>query len=319
MEGMRTIFVVLAPAGASPTAMSHNMPVDQRLTEVLQMMLALPGAFKSQGDWGSIDTYRLEDLYGQDLDPNLLVRQVPFPGCVIAVSKGGAVKVGEQTVRGDEAAAMVARSIAMNLLAQKEDEEDPLARRYARYIKSGAWRYEPTPVTGLDVGLSYHDTDSGAGALLLEMLRAKGLRCRARVVNRDGSSSGLAESHSPAEDARALVVMISPQTQHDPWVAYDIGVAWASGIPVVPVLIGKWDAEPPNILAPYQRLNWETQRERLVTELVELLDLTPWSLPAVADGAEPAVPPPPVQDVKPRTGTAAAKQSSRPSKAKRQK
>jgi hypothetical protein len=113
--------------------------------------------------------------------------------------------------------------------------------------------------------------------------------------------------------------MISPQTQHDPWVAYDIGVAWASGIPVVPVLIGKWDAEPPNILAPYQRLSWETQRDRLVTELVELLDLTPWSLPAVADGAEPAAPPPPVQDAQPRTGSAAAKQSSRPTRAKRQK
>lgn len=291
IQRQRTIFVVLAPAGTTETAMAHHMDVNQTLSSVMQIMLALPQAFQSDAEWGSLDTYAMTDLYGQSLEPDLLVRQVPFPGCVIAVSRKGTVEMKGDKLSGDDAAAVVAHSIVMKLLAYRKGEEDPVARRYARYIQSGFWRFEPTPITEMDLGLTYHEADEGAGTRLAELLTKKGLRCSVRVAKSDGSSSGVESNHSPAEDARALVVMISQATKDDPWIAYDVGAAWATSIPVVPVLVGKWDAEPPNILSPYQRLSWDEQQERIVGELVELLDLTPLSLAdLVQDDSEPPHP-----------------------------
>ena len=55
-----------------------------------------------------------------------------------------------------------------------------------------------------------------------------------------------------------MVVLVSQAHKDDPWMAHDVGAAWAAGIPVVPVLVGKWDSEPPNILAPYQRIQWDS-------------------------------------------------------------
>jgi hypothetical protein len=189
-------------------------------------------------------------------------------------------------LEGEAAAAAVANSISMSLLAQREDKEDKVSTRYARFIQGGYWRFEPTPITAVDVGLTYHTGNRRAAAQLLELLEAKGLRCKVRVVRNDGSTTGLEAARSPSQDARALVVVMSQAHKDDPWIAHDIGAAWAEGIPVVPVLVGKWDKEPPNILAPYQRIIWDKQREKLVNELVAQLGLTPWSpADAVADQA----------------------------------
>jgi hypothetical protein len=285
MQGeVRSIFLVLAARGYEPTAAVYELPLNQPLREVLELALAFL-RMKGVDALGSADDYALRDLYGERLDPGLLIRHVPFPGCVLAVSRTGATKVGDQVVEGDEAAAVVARSLAMKLLAQREDEEDKLLTRYGRFIRSGFWRFEPTPITDIDVGVTCHAEHGGLARGLVLSLEAKGLRCRARVANADGSSSGIEPGRSPAESARALVVMIGQATGNDPWLAYDTGAAWAAGIPVVPVLVGKWTGEPPDILAPYQRLSWDAQQERLVNDLVELLDLTPWSAVATAQKA----------------------------------
>ena len=286
MADMRTVFVVLAPAGSMPSAMAHNVPVNQTLESMLQVMLALPATVQSEEDWGTVDGYLLCDLYGQDISPAILAQNVPFPGVVIAAAKTGRVQLRGEMLEGEAAAAAVANSISMTLLAQREDKEDKVSTRYARFIQGGHWRFEPTPITAVDVGLTYHSSNRRPAAQLLELLGAKGLRCNVRVVKRDGSSSGPEAGRSPSQDARALVVMISQAHKDDPWIAHDIGAAWAEGIPVVPVLVGKWDSEPPNILAPYQRILWDKQREKLVNELVVELGLTPWS-PADAAGGQP--------------------------------
>jgi hypothetical protein len=282
---MRTVFVVLAPAGHEPTAMSHNVPVNQTVESMLQVMLALPAGFQTGDDWGTLDSYRVLDLYGQAVRTDVLVVNVPFPGVIIAVSKLGKVQAGGETLSGEEAATAVAHSISMSLLAQREDKDDKVSRRYARFLQGGYWRFEPTPITAVDVGLTYHIANRRPAGQLVELLKARGLRCNARVVKSDGRSSGLDGGRSPSENARALVVLVSQAHKDEPWIAHDVGAAWASGIPVVPVLIGKWDSEPPNILAPYQRINWDRQREKLVHELVVQLGLTPWS-PADAAGPE---------------------------------
>jgi hypothetical protein len=286
MSDMRTVFIVLAPPGSVPTAMAHNVPVNQTLESMLQVMLALPATFQSQEDWGPLDAYLLCDLYGQEISPAILAQNVPFPGVVIAASKEGRVQLRGEMLEGEAAAAAVANSISMSLLAQREDKEDKVSTRYARFIQGGYWRFEATPITAVDVGLTYHTGNRRAAAQLLDLLEAKGLRCKVRVVRNDGSTSGPEAARSPSQDARALVVVMSQAHKDDPWIAHDIGAAWAEGIPVVPVLVGKWDKEPPNILAPYQRIIWDKQREKLVNELVAQLGLTPWSpADAVADQA----------------------------------
>ncbi len=283
MAKTRMLFIALAPPGTTPTAMTQNMPVNQTLGSVMEFMLTIPGAYDA--DWGALDDYVLQDLYKQDLDPGILVSQVPFPGCVIAVSRRSAVEFNGDTLTGDRAVAAVTQWIANILYAQRNDQDDPISRRYARYLQSWAWQFEPTPITRMDVGLTYHEADSEAGIRLVDLLTAQGLQCSVRVASQDGSCTMDENSSSPAEDGRALVILISEATRNDPWMAYDIGAAWALGIPVVPVLIGTWDTEPPNILAPYQRLYWDDNQEGVLEELTSLLGPAPESLKDLLKGS----------------------------------
>ena len=284
---MRTIFFVMAAQGFEPSGAMYNMPLNQTLRDTIQLALA----FLERGGarLGSADDYVVRDLYGQQLDQRMLIRQVPFPGCVIVVARTGVAKAGGQILEGDEAASAVAQSIAMKLLAQREDDDDKLLARYARFVRGGFWRFEPTPVTDIDVAVTCHADDSEQATQLIAAFEARGLRCHARIADRENGATET--SPSPAGKARALVALVSESTRDNPWLAYDTGAAWAADIPVVPVLIGAWTMEPPDILAPYQRLNWEAQHERLVNDLVGMLDLTPSVLgtPSTRDRPEKQV------------------------------
>ena len=273
----RMLFIALAPPGMQPTAMTHNMPVNRTLGAVMRLMLKLPNAYDA--DWGELEDYVLQDYYNQNLDPDLLVCQVPFPGCVIAVSRNITVEIDGELRKGDEVAvSAIAKWISNTMFIQRNNQDEPISRRYSRYLQTGAWQFEPMQVTNMDVGITYHSDDSELGKRLVELLSEQGLECSVRVANRDGSCSFNGDHPSPAEEGRALIIMISQTTQKDSWLAYDVGSAWAIGRPVVPILLGEWDTEPPNILAPYQRLYWDDGQEKIINELVELLGPEPDSL-----------------------------------------
>jgi hypothetical protein len=273
----RTIFIVIVPPGEEPTALSQNIPVNDTLGRVLGIILALPKAYDPEADWGSLEDYVLHDLYGQHLDLRFRVRQVPSPGCVIAVSTKTQIELKSETLTGEEAWDYLHRSIAMKLRLQRKDDDDPLMRRYLRYIQSGHWRYEPTPITGKDIGLVFHEANHEQGAIVLDKLVERGLHCSVRISRADGSCIKQECNRTPAEDVRALVVLMDQVTQNDPWIVYDVGAGWASGIPVVPILIGEWKTKRLDIIAPYQWLRWEELQENAVTELMAFLDLVPAS------------------------------------------
>ena len=82
-----------------------------------------------------------------------------------------------------------------------------------------------------------------------------------------------------AEGVRALAVLVSQRHRDEPWMAYDVGAAWAAGIPVVPIIVGRWTVELPDLLGPYQRVAWSGNGEAATAELLKLLHLEPWCIP----------------------------------------
>ena len=190
MSAMRTVFVVLAPPGSTHTAMAHNVPVNQTLESMLQVMLALPATFQSEEDWGTVDTYLLRDLYGQDMSADILVQNVPFPGVIIAASKAGRVQLrGEMLRRGSRRGGSEFDFDESAGPARGQGRQGLHAVRPVHTGRSLAFRADSDHGRRCRLDLSHRNRRPAAQ--LLELLKARGLRCKVRVVKSDGSSSGL--------------------------------------------------------------------------------------------------------------------------------
>jgi len=133
----RSVFFVFVAAGAEPTALNNNLPLNQTLADVLDMVLALKQQFDPGSEPPPSTEFQLFDLHKQPLDKRILVQQIPFPGGVIAVSDQVQVRRGEGALAGEAAVHAVVDWVAMRLFAQREDPEDAVMRRYLRFLASG--------------------------------------------------------------------------------------------------------------------------------------------------------------------------------------
>jgi hypothetical protein len=186
---------------------------------------------------GDLNDYVFFSLGEEQLPLDVLVEEIPQPGVLIALRSPG-----RESQECDEFERLLVTTIRMKLSAGDE---------FRKYMSGFGPRFQPIPICGLDVFISYASEDAALAVELKQSMTESGLKCFV-AKNIQAGALWREEILAALRSARVVVLLLTSRSIASKWVMCEMGAFWALGKPIVPAAMSGDLGEVPEIISEHQ-------------------------------------------------------------------